>query len=92
MSHCIIFIPVSAGGRGFGRSEHVPRGGAEELRAHAQLAAGVCLQQEVRPRWVLFVDPFMPTVPTFAVQETASLSIMGAPRVPPLNPSESIVL
>ena len=30
--------------------------------------------------------------PTFAVRETASLGIMGAPRVPPLNPSESIVL
>ena len=29
---------------------------------------------------------------TFAVRETESLSIMGEPRVPPLNPSESIVL
>ena len=29
---------------------------------------------------------------TFAVRETASLGIMGALRVPPLNPSESIVL
>ena len=29
---------------------------------------------------------------TFAVRETASLGIIGAPRVPPLNPSESIVL
>ena len=29
---------------------------------------------------------------TFAVRETAPLGIMGAPRVPPLNPSESIVL
>ena len=38
------------------------------------------------------VNPFMPTVPTFAVRETASLSIMGVPRVPPLNPSETIVL
>ena len=28
----------------------------------------------------------------FAVRETASLGIMGEPRVPPLNPSESIVL
>ena len=37
-------------------------------------------------------NPFMPTVPTFAVRETASLGIMGAPRVPPLNPSETIVL
>ena len=33
-------------------------------------------------------SPIMP----FAVRETASLGIMGAPRVPPLNPSESIVL
>ena len=31
-------------------------------------------------------------VPTFAVRETASLGIMGEPRLPPLNPSESIVL
>ena len=38
------------------------------------------------------INPFVPTVPTFAVRETASLGIMGAPRVPPLNPSESIVL
>ena len=37
-------------------------------------------------------DPFFPTVPTFAVRETASLGIMGAPRVPPLDPSETIVL
>ena len=29
---------------------------------------------------------------SFAVRETASLGIMGAPRVPPLNPSETIVL
>ena len=29
---------------------------------------------------------------TFAVRETASLGIIGEPRVPPLNPSESIVL
>ena len=29
---------------------------------------------------------------TFAVRETLSLGIMGEPRVPPLNPSESIVL
>ena len=39
-----------------------------------------------------YINPFLPTVPTFAVRETASLGIMGAPRVPPLNPSESIVL
>ena len=33
-----------------------------------------------------------PVRSTFAVRETASLGIMGAPRVPPLNPSETIVL
>ena len=38
------------------------------------------------------INPFVPTVPTCAVRETASLGIMGAPRMPPLNPSESIVL
>merc|ERR1719154_566022 len=32
------------------------------------------------------LNQFFPTVPTFAVRETASLGIMGAPRVPPLNP------
>ena len=37
------------------------------------------------------LNPFVPTVPTCAVRETASLGIMGAPRVPPLNPSETIV-
>ena len=34
---------------------------------------------------------FRNQVPIFAVRETASLGIMGAPRVPPLNPSETIV-
>ena len=29
-------------------------------------------------------NPFVPTVPTCAVRETASLGIMGSPRVPPL--------
>ena len=44
------------------------------------------------------LNPLMPvgnyivTSFLFAVRETASLGIMGAPRVPPLNPSESIVL
>ena len=33
-----------------------------------------------------------PLRPTFAVRETASLGIIGAPRVTPLNPSETIVL
>ena len=28
-------------------------------------------------------NPFVPTVPTFAVRETASLGIMGAPGCPP---------
>ena len=40
-------------------------------------------------------NPFLPTVPTFAVRETdrqTSLGIMGEPRVPPLSPSETIVL
>ena len=37
-------------------------------------------------------NPFFPTVQTCAVRETASLGIMGEPRVPPLNPSETIVL
>ena len=35
---------------------------------------------------------FRNQVPTCAVRETASLGIMGAPRVPSLNPSETIVL
>ena len=30
------------------------------------------------------LNPFVPTVPTFAVRETASLGVMGAPEVPPL--------
>ena len=33
-----------------------------------------------------------PVRSTFAVRETASLGTMGEPRVPPLNPSETIVL
>ena len=41
---------------------------------------------------IQIVNPFIPTVPTCAVRETASLGIMGDPRVPPLNPSETIVL
>jgi len=35
---------------------------------------------------------FRNQVQTFAVRETASLGIMGAPRVPPLSPSETIEL
>ena len=35
---------------------------------------------------------YPPLRSTFAVRETASLGIMGAPAVPPLNPSETIVL
>ena len=38
------------------------------------------------------VNPFFPTVPTCAVRETASLGIVGEPRVPPLNSSVTIVL
>ena len=41
---------------------------------------------------LVFLNPFVSTVPTFAVRETATLGIMGTPRVPPFNPSESIVL
>ena len=44
------------------------------------------------PPLVSSFNPFVPTVPTCAVRETASLGIMGEPRVPPSNPSESIVL
>ena len=33
-----------------------------------------------------------PVRSTFAVRETASLGIIGEPRVPPLSPSETIVL
>ena len=40
----------------------------------------------------IYIKHLYPTVPTCAVRETASLGIMGAPRVPPLNPSETIVL
>ena len=40
----------------------------------------------------LLTHLFPPLRSTFAVRETASLGIMGEPRVPPLNPSESIVL
>ena len=50
---------------------------------------GVCSVSWSRHR---LINSFMPTVPTFAVRETASLGIMGEPRVPPLNPSETIVL
>ena len=38
------------------------------------------------------LNPFVPTVPTCVVRETASLGIMGEPRVPPLSSSETIVL
>ena len=63
------------------------------------LVSGTCMRgpcllsicPAAKPVAFLF-NLFVPTVPTFAVRETASLGIMGAPRVPPLNPSESIVL
>ena len=35
---------------------------------------------------------YPPLRSTFTVRETASLGIMGEPRVPPLNPSETIVM
>ena len=41
---------------------------------------------------VSIISRCRPVRSTFSVRETASLGIMGAPRVPPLNPSESIVL
>ena len=40
---------------------------------------------------IYMFNPFVPIFPTCAVRETASPGIMGAPRVPPLNPSETIV-
>ena len=46
-----------------------------------------CVVPPERPRTTQLV-----TEESFAVRETASLGIMGAPRVPPLNPSETIVL
>ena len=33
---------------------------------------------------MILINPFVPTVPTCAVRETASLGIMGAPEVLPL--------
>ena len=47
--------------------------------------------------WLALLTYFYPPlrfrkqVPTFAVRETVSLGIMEAPRVPPSNPSETIV-
>ena len=67
-------------------------------RGHALVMAGHPAEQTVEAYLAAmqvnyyFINPFLTTVPTFAVRETASLGIMGAPRVPPLNPSESIVL
>ena len=45
----------------------------------------------VRILWMI-VNNIRPVRSTFAVRETASLGRMGAPRVPPLNPAETIVL
>ena len=42
--------------------------------------------------WITLTHLCRPVRSTFAVRETASVGIMGEPRVPPLNPSESIVL
>ena len=50
-------------------------------------------RQPVASRHHIRLTHFCPTLrSTFAVRETASLGIMGAPRVPLLNPSETIVL
>ena len=59
-----------------------PNTGREIIDAQSKFAWG----------FSYLINPFFPTVPTCAVRETASLSIMGAPRVPLLNPSETIVL
>ena len=42
--------------------------------------------------WGLLTHLCPPLRSTFAVRETASLGIMGVPRLPPSNPSETIVL
>ena len=44
------------------------------------------------PTKVILTHLCPPFGSTFAVRETASLGIMGEPRVPPINPSETIVL
>ena len=54
--------------------------------------AAVCIRAHRNVFVPGMFNPFVPTVPTCAVRETASLGIMGAPRVPPLSPSESILL
>ena len=74
-------------------------GGDPECAPAACSASGAsggpaeALQASCAPHQVFIIpfNPFMPTVPIFAVRETTSLGIMGAPRVPPLNPSETIV-
>ena len=72
------------------RSHFLPRYGGCSLSVFVlRTRSSFCVY--ILESWV-FLNPFIPTVPTCAVRETASLGIMGAPRVPPLNPSESIVL
>ena len=57
----------------------------------APLARGACAVHILRTG--LMLTHFCPQLrSTFAVRESASLAIMEAPRVPPLNPSETIVL
>ena len=46
---------------------------------------------QVRLIFNQFFFLILTTGPTFAVRETTSLGMMVAPRVPPLNPSETIV-
>ena len=54
------------------------------------ICSGVALVEVLhRPCLIHFYPPLRST---FAVRETASLGIMGPPRVLPFNPSESIVL
>ena len=52
----------------------------------------ICAQKNCLLIFVKLIHLCPPLRSTFAVRETASLGIMGVPRVPPLNPSESIVL
>ena len=69
--------------------QHVGDVGEAQLRAVyrgvARFWGGGCWN-------ILFTHLCPPLRSIFAVRETASLGIMGEPRVPPLNSSETIVL
>ena len=65
--------------------------GTQKSRNWKNVKSFVCLNR-IPDRYISKFRNFDPVRSTFAVRETASLGIMGAPRVPPLNPSESIVL